>query len=492
MSDERFRVVLTGQLEPGFSREAVIASLARLFETSASTLAQVLDGGDYPVDAVLTAEDASRLQKRLGQLGACARVEALEARRIDSRSLRLPRHDDPGEAGLMTCPACGHRQLVARSCDECGVVFAEFNRSRGASRVVPNPVNRPPAQPQRRSEPRPRQSADIHARDANGWHDAWVDDGNELPTEQYHINLFMGQASPELTAACQHMRLGRRTHLALSWTGGAVISPFLWAMYRKMWAWGVVIFVAEIFLPVLLIALGTKPNISDKLTYLGVAGLVANRLFWPFLLKYLYCRHARRAIAYLNRMSPTYASDIDIATAGGTSRTSTFVGMVAVIVLSLLTWSLVDTAHRMITNRQAAYAETAGVSDWQPSEVSAESDVPAAEAGSDGSAEPAQPAAPITPVEPVNRWVVTRGRLRSVGQRLYAWMEVVGPERNPAQLTMADVVEVLALDNDNRTDGWGRPIAYRLDGGSFVLLSAGPDGVLDSPDDIQYRRSLPR
>lgn len=495
MSDKRFRVVLTGQLEPGFSREAVIASLARFFETSAGTLIDLFDRGDHPVDAALSADEASRLQQRLAQMGARAHVEALDARRIEGPTLHLPQRDESVTAGLMTCPACGHRQLVARSCDECGVVFTEFNRSRGASagKAASGSATSRPKAPGPHAGHRPRQVTDIHARDRNGWHDAWVDDGNELPTEQYHLNLFMGQSAATLNAACQRMLLGRRTQIVLSWTGGAVVSPFLWAMYRKMWAWGAVIFVAEVLLPVLLIALGTKPNISDKLTYLGIAGLVANRVFWPFLLKYLYCRHARRAIAYLNRMSPTFASDIDIASAGGTSRTSAFVGFVAMVVLSLLTWSLVDTGHRMFTKRQMDYAAAVDVVDWSapvPATQTEPTAAPEPAAAEPGAA--AQPEPAVVPVAPVNRWVVTRGRLRTAGQRLYAWMELVGSERNPAQLTMTDIVEVLALDEESRTDGWGRPIAYRLDGSSFVLLSAGPDGTLDSPDDIQYRRSLPQ
>lgn len=495
MTDGRYRVVLTGHLMAGFSREAVIAALARLFETSAGSLMGVFDGNDFPVDALLSGEEAGRLHKRIEQIGAKARIEqVVDTAGASDRSLHLPRHDDVIDAGLMTCPACGHRQLVARRCDECGIVFADYNRTRGAGRAAsPAPRHAEPAAPARYSPPRSaRRSANIHAPDVAGWRDAWVDDGNELPTEQYHLNLFMGQGAATLSAACQRMILGRRTQLMLTWSAGATISPFLWAMYRKMWGWSAVIFVTEVLLPVLLIALGTKDNISDKLTYIGLAGIVANRLFWPFLLKFLYCRHARKAIAYLNRMSPTFAADIDIAAAGGTSRTSAFVGFVAMVVLSLLTWNIVDTIHRVVSNGQPAFVEPPPLADWSPGTPATPSATPPASGQS--AATPARPTPPAGIAEDiaVNKWVVTRGRLRTIGQRLYSWMEREGKERNAAQLTMEDIGEVLSIDAETRTDGWGKPIIYRLEDSGFVLASPGPDGSIGSNDDIEYRRSLPR
>lgn len=147
MSSGPFRVVLTGQLVTGFSREAVVAALARRFETSAGTLVRLFDQGGCPIDADLTAEEAAGLQEQLEQIGAMARIERTGTRPSHAtRGLRLPHAGEAVDAGLMTCPACGHRQLVARQCDECGVVFAEFNRARRTGGPTPR----------RRSAPSPR------------------------------------------------------------------------------------------------------------------------------------------------------------------------------------------------------------------------------------------------------------------------------------------------------------------------------------------------
>ncbi|MGB5638770.1 MAG: hypothetical protein WBM63_06600, partial [Sedimenticolaceae bacterium] len=63
MSNTLYRVVLTGELVSGFSREAVIASLARIFETSAANLVRVFEGGEHPIDDLLGAHEASVLQR---------------------------------------------------------------------------------------------------------------------------------------------------------------------------------------------------------------------------------------------------------------------------------------------------------------------------------------------------------------------------------------------------------------------------------------------
>lgn len=474
MDSDQYRVVLTGDMVPGFSREAVIAALARLFETSAGQLVDVLDGAEYVIDDPLSAEDASRLQRRVEAIGARAKVEPVDSPSTASASLRLPQRDDATAAGLMRCPACGHRQLVAKRCDECGVVFADFNRGRFSA---PQPPSKPVGTGERRRTViegrRPHVTArtsDIHAREANGWNNQWVDEGDEIPTEQFHINLFMGRGGVELATVCKKMALGPRTLFSLSWAGAAVISPFLWAMYRKMWGWGALIFVAEILLPVLLITLGNKDNISDKLIWLGIAGIVLNRLFWPLILKYLYCRHARKVIAMMNRMSSTHASDVDIATSGGTSRTSVFVGIVMAIVVSLLSWSLVDTIHAGLTEPDAAFAPPPDLSLGQ-----------GGLAPTDGPALPGE-----------NKWVSTRNKLRVLGQRLSFWLNSAGPEIDPKELTMAEIGQTLLLDFDSMTDDWGKQISYRFEGNGFALISAGADGVFDTSDDLEYRRSLTR
>lgn len=486
MSKTLYRVVLTGELASGFSREAVIASLARIFETSAANLMRVFEGGEHQIDDILGAHEASVLQRRLERAGARVRVDAISLDTpetgLKKSGLHLPADDDPADAGLMHCPACGHAQLVAKSCDECGVVFAEFNRQRGTGNIAPGPVAAavpkrpgppPPTPPRRVASSAPR---DIHA-DANAnWREDWLDE-DEVPTEQYHLNLFMGMRSGHLADACARMVLGRRTRFKLTWAGGAVISPFLWAMHRKMWAWGIIIFVVEILLPVVLITLGTKEAVSDKVTLLGLGVMVANRLFWPAILKSLYCRHARLTIAQMHRMAPTYASDIDIAARGGTSKTSVFVGVVMAIVMSLLAWSIVDTLYGKFVGSGPIFDTRVNL----PSSATPPPQAP-------GTAASVQDEL----LANENRWVSTRNKLRVLGQKVNAWLGDRGRTLDPEALDITQISGALSLDPQATIDGWGGEISFESDGKGYRLISAGPDGKFGNTDDVEYRRILER
>ena len=477
MGEQKYRVVLTGKLVPGFKHEDIMAGVSKELQTSAVKIRPIFEGKELPVLDLLSAHDAAVLQRRLEHLGALVRVDRItdpEAALQAADGLRLPERTDPVEAGMMHCPACGHAQLVARSCDECGVVFAEYNREHKRG-VVPTPVSAPaPARrPQRPRQRPPKRRPDVYEDD--GWRNEWVDEADEPATEEYHLRLFMGVGSGHLAEGCIRMTLGRRIRFRPTWVGSAVISPFLWAMNRKMWAWSTLIFVLEILIPVVLITLGTKDNVSDKLSALAAVLIIGNRIFWPAILKMLYCRHARQTIAQMHRMAPTYAADIDIATRGGTSKTSVVVGIVLIIVLSLLTWSLADALHASIS---AARADRD-----VPIELSAIQRPPTA--------------APPTATRDAalaneNRWVSTRSRLRQLGQRVNAWIADRGDTLDPLALDIEQISSGLLLGPGETVDGWGNEIRYDSDGKGYRLVSAGPDGEFGNSDDVEYRRMLER
>lgn len=474
MDKALYQVVLTGELVPGFGRQAVLASLARLFQTSAARLMPVFDGVDYAVDDLLIADEAAELQKRLERVGVRARIDRVVGGRSGHprTGLRLPRQNDPVEAGLMRCPACGHQQLVAKRCDECGIVFADFNRGRKAAQRVPGAAER--VAPPLTAKP-PRRPSDIHATASAGWRESWVDEGDDLPTEQYQMKLFIGPRSSALAEDCQRMLRGRRTRLVLSWAWAAVISPFLWAMYHKMWGWALLIFFSELLIPVVLITAGAQAGVSEMLVTAGTVLLVVNRIVWPVLLKSLYCRHARNTIRYMNRLAPTFAADIEVANRGGSSRTGVFVGIVLAIVGSLLAWNLVDSIHAHWMKPTQAFSPTE-----QPLEP-------------DGPTPPSVDEAVTAQNETLaneNRWVATRNRLRLLGQQINSWYGREGSPQDPQALDLAGLAVLIPLDPDSLLDGWGRQVSYRHEGRGYRLVSAGPDGEFGNSDDIEYRRVL--
>ena len=477
--------MLTGELVPGVHREAVINALAGLFETPSGGLARLLEGGEQSIDGLYGARDASALQHRIEHLGARARVEAVKDTgqpvTAPVGGLRLARAYDLAATGQVRCPACGYFQLAGDRCINCGVPMSGHgHHGSGMTRNFPDTGHAQPprtvAGPAHPTHRRPRTPPrDIHAATRRGLREDWIDEGGELPTERHHLNLFMGLDSAGLTDACVRMAQGRRTRPTLSWTWGAVFSPFLWAMHRKLYAWGIVIFLFEILLPVGLVIFGSKYGVPGVVLYLGLGLMIASRVFWPAVLKYLYCRHARRTIMHMHQMSPTFAPDIDIATRGGTSRTSAFTGVVVALVMSLLAWSVVDTLYANLIEPTLTFSP------------------------SDDFDLPAEGDQRQTAVQPGNgrdgqlfsedAWVATQARLRALGLRIDTWLDGSGREVNPARLTIADIASELSLQPESILDGWGGVINYRSDGRIYKLTSAGPDGEYGNTDDVEYRRT---
>ena len=96
----------------GFEQLAVQALIDSL-EPPARDLIDLFNGTEYLVDQELDTEAAAAFQRRLEGIGAYARVEPVAAVTSSARRLlQMPGTNDPAEAGLMQCPACGHTQLV--------------------------------------------------------------------------------------------------------------------------------------------------------------------------------------------------------------------------------------------------------------------------------------------------------------------------------------------------------------------------------------------
>lgn len=455
--------------------------MAKIFETPNDTLRGLLDGNEHVVGQGLSAEDALELQSRLDSIGARCRVE-----RIVERTVELPlRNALPSavptpapasaavdgaaaassRAGVMHCPACGFEQQVSERCVSCGIVFSEYNAA--VRRAGARPAAAAASASYVPQSPRP--AASRHPVDLRtGWLDGEED--NE-PDERGYLGLFFGEQAELYLERCDRYLGGPRTRFALGWNWGAVFSPFIWALYRKLWGWSAVIFVTEVFVPALLIILGAYEISSSGLIYLGYLALLANRLFWPAVANYLYCRHARLTLQRLHMMSPNYAAEIDIATAGGTSTSSVLVGLSVAAVMMVFLWSVVDSVHK-------STQQVLPMSLFDPSE-SVRSAIPE---------QPATPEAARRDSEQ-NQWVQTRSQLRLLGEQVNAWLSDRS-EATAIDLNLYRLREDLSLSREMFTDAWNTEVQYIPDIEGYRLISAGPDRLFGTADDMQYRRVL--
>jgi hypothetical protein len=84
----------------------------------------------------------------------------------------------------------------------------------------------------------------------------------------------------------------------------------------------------------------------------------------------------------------------------------------------------------------------------------------------------------------------TRTRLRALAQAVTAWSRQRGNRPDPFLVDLPRVQRELQLPPEQLVDGWGATIEYVPLPGRFRLVSAGPDGVRGTADDLSVEQTL--
>ena len=450
----RYQLILSGELMPGHSLDQATATLSELFTAPPEQLRSLFDGASHRVQQILSADEALELQGRLQQVGVRAHIEKIASREVP---LELRR---PGRsAGARHAPLPATEASVVRAASEA--VSVPRASPAGPAAAAPRPERAAPKQGMGHAEQR--------------WRDAWADSHVEdEPNESERLSVFVGPAAPAYLRRFARVRQDNRPVLRAGWNWGAVLSPFLWALYRKLWGWALVIGMTEVVVPLLLLILAQHGVVPARFTLLAYLSVVANRLFWPAVADYLYFRHCHFSLIRLFRMSPGYASDLDIATAGGVNRSAALVGLAFSGVFALFVWSLVGS---MYSSSPDPY----------------ETRVP--ELSNQQSLNTVSPADQV-PIDTERsqleeqRWSTSRRKLRELGQVITDWMAKHSTGQGSSQLTMFRLREDMGASQEAMTDGWGNEIHYLPDNEGYRLISAGPDQLFGTADDILYRRVL--
>jgi len=376
------------------------------------------------------------------------------------------------QAGVMNCPACGHRQQVSNQCESCGIVFSEYRRNP----TVTTPARKVGTAPAAAATPSPVQAGGTASPSPlrDDWRDNWMDSEDNEPGEEHYLALFFGPPIDLYLTKCERYLSGPRTRFGLSWNWAAFFSPFIWSLYRKMWGWSLVIFVTEVIVPMLLIVMGTYEIISSQLVYLGYAVVVLNRLFWPLLANFLYCSHARGTLRRLHMMAPNYAAEIDIATAGGVSVGAVLAGLAVAAVMSLFLWSVVDSVSEpeQVVFLPEQFERPRSVEQNEVERPSVVGDL----TGLSGLGKSTE-----------NKWIATRRLLHAIGEQVNTWL-AKGQGREVAQLTLLKLRQETGLTGQQLKDAWGADIQFIPNNKGYRLISSGPDRLFGTADDIQYQQ----
>ncbi len=450
----RYQVVVSGELMPGHDLEQALNLLAELFTAAPGRLRGLFDGTSRAVQPPLGAEEALDLQNRLQRVGVRAHVE-----RLTGDDLTLHLQSPPGAAPRSAAV-------------ESSVVRA------GTSGVPPAPPTgtaAPAPSPGSTTQVRPAQVQRSHAEQR--WRDAWANSHvDDEPDENERLGAFVGPNAGAYLKRFRRVRQNNRPTMAPSWNWGAVASPFLWALYRKLWFWAAIIGMTEIVVPVLLLIFANYGVLPAGFAQIAYLSIIVNRLFWPAVADYLYFRHSHFRLLRLFRLQPGYASELDVANAGGVNSAAVLVGVAFSGVFALFVWSLVGSVN----------PSGADPFEHRVSAMSRQQDLTTVNT-------PGQVLDNAQRSErEESRWSSTRRKLRELGQIVTAWSSRQAAGTAPSQMNLFRLREDMDVPPEALRDGWGNEFQYLPDNEGYRLISAGPDQLFGTADDIMYQQILAR
>jgi len=97
---------------------------------------------------------------------------------------------------------------------------------------------------------------------------------------------------------------------------------------------------------------------------------------------------------------------------------------------------------------------------------------------------------PQIPVDP--ELAITRKRLDQLFSSVGVWMIQYGSGFDPSQVTLERMRRDLQIEAEELLDGWGTPFQYRVDDGSYTVVSAGSDRQFNSDDDLRKEKRATR
>lgn len=126
-----FQVLFSGEIARNSDMDGVRARLARELGIDDRKARALFSGRTVVIRSQLMEGEARKLQQRLADLGAICRIKSLSAPKdqaIDKDALRMEGHNEQTlkdiTAAHVECPRCGHLQLEASHCNQCGVDIA--------------------------------------------------------------------------------------------------------------------------------------------------------------------------------------------------------------------------------------------------------------------------------------------------------------------------------------------------------------------------------
>lgn len=148
MTDQRFKIVFSGELMPDASLETVKDNLARLFKSEPGKIDALFGGRPVVLKRELPEAEAERYLTALLQAGANAYKEvdlaaSLSLVETPDHNPQVAEETPAQDLPPMTCPKCGHEQPSGAECSACGIIIEKY-LARQAQASAKTPRLRPP------------------------------------------------------------------------------------------------------------------------------------------------------------------------------------------------------------------------------------------------------------------------------------------------------------------------------------------------------------
>jgi hypothetical protein len=243
----KYRVVLDGQVLPGFDREAVLVGLAKMFNSKPKKMEKLLSGVSVPLKKEYEKDQARTICQKICRIGAQCRIEEIEEQSLqllDEETLSSSELQEPGKrAGAIR----QNRGIIhyGAHVDRDSVENSDFGKNKLASLVM-----------------------------------VFVNTNTDYYRRQF--DKFGSSRNPSFK---------------LTWHWPAFFFFFLWALYRKLWLWAagyMVVGAGIMMLP--------RPALPS-LVWLIIWPLTANYIYYR---QSITCSHKAMAdpkheTAYMNR-----------------------------------------------------------------------------------------------------------------------------------------------------------------------------------------------
>lgn len=127
----RYKVVFSGTIAKGHTREEVKKNISEIFKLDAASIDKLFSGKSRIIKNNADHQTASKIQSAMEEAGAICKILKIEEESHETL------HDiDTGSLGSkiteetkINCPKCGFQQIKSESCPQCGVIFRKITEN---------------------------------------------------------------------------------------------------------------------------------------------------------------------------------------------------------------------------------------------------------------------------------------------------------------------------------------------------------------------------